>query len=204
MGVNFDQAITDIETAASARDTLADGMPVLITELTGDTITLLLDGTDLPERGIEVAGDLRSQATWYPGASAASTQIMGTSEADITLQGHWRDVWAGIDGWAAFQVESARGMWLRQSYCELSWGSLLVRRGYIKRVVVRIDTERDIAYEIVFQVVEADEADVVTSDSAAIELTTSFELSDLLDLLGDAMDLVNSAAAYSNAAQAIL
>lgn len=203
MGVNFAKALTDIEAAVAARVTLADGMPVLITELTGDKKTLILDATDLPERGIEVAGDLRSQATWYPGASSASTQIMGTSEADISLHGRWRDVWA-VEGWAAYQTEAARGMWLRQAYCELSWGSFLVRRGYIKRVMARIDTERDVSYEIVFQVAEADEMDAVIGSSAAIKLTTSFELSDILDLLGDAMDLVNDAAAYSNAAQAIL
>lgn len=204
MGLDFARAIASIEEAEAASETLADGEPVYIRELDGDEREIELADTDLPERGFEVGGELRSQVSWYPGASSASTQVLGTSEEDVVLAGRFRDVWWGRNGWAASQTQLLRRLWLGQRYCELSWGTLLVRRGYIKRVRARYETEHDISYELVFQVSEGDEAEVVVTEAAEIDLASTFELSDLLDLLGDAMEAVNTAANISNTAQAVL
>lgn len=204
MGLNFKKAIADVEAAAAEYESLADGQGFILQELAGEERRVLLGGPDSPERGVEIAGELRSQVTWYPGASAASTQILGTREEPIVLTGRLRDGWWGYNGWAAAKAQSLRDLWLGQRYCELSWGTLVVRRGYIKRVAIAWETEHDAVYTVEFQVSESDEAVVAVSDAGEVNLTKTFELSDLLDLLGDALELLNTAANVSNAAQAVL
>jgi phage protein U len=140
---------------------MADGVGIVLRELEGTGRQVFLEDSALPEQ-LQSATELRSKVTHYPGNSASSTQIMGTKDDDITLEGQFRDVWIGFDGGALSRMQALRALLLGQRFLELSWGSTFVRRGYLKRVEQTFKRAGDIGYRLTFQVDEADEAQVIT------------------------------------------
>ncbi|WP_298516645.1 hypothetical protein [uncultured Nocardioides sp.] len=180
-----------------------EGLPVLIQELEGARRVLRLEDHDLPERGVEIGGELRSVVTWYPGRSSASVQVMGTQEEPITLQGWFRDADALLDGHAMAAYQAGRDLWLGQRLCQFEWGDL-VRRGRIKKFHGTFDGTKDVRYTLVFQVEEADEAVIVTRAIIAEPAPSGFSLAALLDALDAISEALNTAAALSNAAQAVV
>lgn len=180
----------------------ADGQAVYISDLEGNDL-FQLNESELPEQGVTVGGELRSTVTRYPGTAKVSTQIMGTQEDDIEIRGWFRDAWTGLDGGAAKQYADLRAFWLRRHRCELSWGQLLVRRGFIKRVDVEFTSERAIKYKIVFQVDEADEPAVIATPFPPSE--SPFDLLALFAEIGRAVESVSVAAvAINNVARAVI
>lgn len=180
---------------------LADGQAVVIRELEGDLREVELGDSDLPERGVEVGGKMRTVPTWYPGAKAASTQVMGTEDEPIVLKGFFNDRWTGLIDGAAAKRAALESLRLGQRYCELQWGSLITVRGFLVKTRFKILREHQIAYELEFQVAETDLAEVIATpavvEGQADPLT-------VLDLLSDALDALEDAALVSNAVQAII
>jgi len=179
---------------------VADGQPIIIRELEGQRREVVLAGTDLPEQGLEVGGALRTVRTHYPGSRRASTQVLGTEESDLELQGLFRDDWAGFAGWALAQMGALRALYTGQRYCELAWGETLVRRGYVKRAVFVLHREAVVGYRLVFEVAEADEAEVVSP--VEFETATPEDLSLALKALRFAVDHLDEAVAAVNTVQA--
>lgn len=173
----------------------ADGAGVTLEDLETGT-TVLLEGTATPEQGVVDAGELRSVVTRYPGSSRPSRQIMGTKEEPIELRGWLRDAWLKEDGGAARIMGELRALRIAQHYVQLSWGTLLVRRGYVQRVEAEISSERAIRYRVIFEVDEADEAVIVTKPFPPAE--TPFDLLALLRTIGDGVEEVSSSAALIN------
>lgn len=181
---------------------LADGQPVVLKELEGDGREIQLLASDMPRQGVVVGGELRRVTTWYPGAQTASTQVLGTKEREIELNGWLRDTWEGLVGGAAKMMQDLRDLWLGQRYCELTWGTLVVRRGYIADVEFRFVRETDIEYRLTFQPTEAQEA-VVLSAQPAEPVTPTFTVS-LLRQLGEAAEEALSVAASASAVVSVL
>lgn len=183
---------------------LTDGCSVVLRELDGDYRVVELGDTAMPQQGVDVTGELRMTTTWYPGQSMASVQVMGTQENEITFEGWFKDSWLSLDGGAAAAFQDLRNLWLGQRYCELSWGSLLVRRGFLRQVKGVFVREADIRYTVVFAVVESDEATVIARAAQPAAYPSAFGLSDALDLLSDAADAALLAATLSNALKAVV
>jgi len=181
---------------------MADGQPVIIRELEGDRRTLILEGSDVPERGIDVGGTLRKVSTEYPGASRRSTQIMGTSEQPIELRGRFSDTLSGVSGGALDRMHALRRMWLGQRYCELSWGTTLVRRGYIESVTHRIIRDGDIDYKLTFSVDEADEAEVIAV--ASTPAVSARDTSTAIDKALEVVDAIDTQLAVITAVDAVV
>ena len=156
---------------------LADGQPLILRSVDGE-FTVILSDASLPSQGIEAPATLRAVTTHYPGSSAPSTQVMGTKEEPIELSGQWRDVWLGFEGASAELVTSCRRLFLGQRYCELAWGELLVRRGYVKAFAPKYLREGEIDWKLTFEVAEADDPEVISTPYAEVKSST-----DLLDLL---------------------
>jgi hypothetical protein len=175
---------------------MADGEAIVIAELEGTGLQVFLEDSSLPTQ-LESASELRSVVTHYPGTSAASTQIMGVKDDDIVLEGQFRDVWIGFEGGAMARWQALRRLLIGQRYCELSWGSTFVRRGFVKRVEQTFRRGADIGYRLTFQVDEADEAEVV-APTAFPEDSTTNDLDALLAevqarslSLSEAVDVLN-------------
>ena len=156
---------------------LADGQPLVLREVSG-TLSVTLALAALPGQGVEAPATLRSVTTHYPGSSAPSTQVMGTREEPIELSGQWRDVWLGLEGASAELVTACRRLFLGQRYCELAWGELLVRRGYVKAFAPKYLREGEIDWKLTFEVAEADDPEVISTPYAEVKAST-----DLLDVL---------------------
>ena len=181
----------------------ADGQGVYLEPLEGNLDLVGLIDADTPESGVTVGGGLRSVTTRYPGSSKVSTQIMGTEEDDIEINGWFRDVWTGSDGGAAKRFADLRALWLTQHYCQLSWGQMIVRRGYVKRVEATFTSERAIRYKIIFQVSEADEAQIIAKPFPATD--TPFDLLALIREIADFVDDASVAAvSINNVARAVV
>jgi phage protein U len=138
---------------------MADGVGIVLRELEGTGRQVFLEDSALPEQ-LQVAVEVRSKVTHYPGNNEASTQMMGTKHDDIVLEGQFRDVWIGFDGGALSRMQSLRALAIGQRFVELSWGSTFVCRGFVKRVEQTFKRAGDIGYRLTFQVDEADEARV--------------------------------------------
>jgi len=179
---------------------MADGLPVIVRELEGQGREVVLEGSTLPQRGVDVGARLRTVRTHYPGSRRASTQVLGTEEQDIQLQGQLRDVWTGLQGGALSQMQALRDLYLGQRYCELSWGETLVRRGYLKEASFSLVRAEDIGYRLVFEVSEADEAEVVAPTE--YEETTPEDVSLALAALLAATDNINATIGAVNTIQA--
>ena len=189
---------------------------ILLEEQGGARRRVLLEQTALPERGVAVESRSRMQTTWYPGASEASVQLLGVEERPITFRGWLRDRWLGTVGGALALNQELEALLRGQQEVILTWTETqeggvvpldqqpIVRRGYVTMYRPEYDRAADIAYELEFTPTGADEAVIATAAAQRIPLPTQFELADLLDLLGDALELVQTASAVTNAAQAIL
>ena len=142
---------------------MADDEPVILRELNGDFQAfqvVVLEGSNLPDQ-LQSAIEVRSVRTHYPGNSSASTQVLGTKEDDIVLEGQFRDIWSGATGDGLSRVNRLRAISLAGQLCELSWGSTVVRRGILKRVDTTFKRAGVIGYRLTFEVSEADEALVI-------------------------------------------
>ena len=166
----------------------ADGDGVYIEPLEGLGL-LQLVGYDTPKQGVIEGASLRSVTTRYPGNDRPSTQILGVEEKPYILEGTFRDDLTGIDGHAMAQRNAMRAALIARSYSQLSWGTAIVRRGYIKDVEFDVKSERWIGYKLTFEVSEADEAATVAKPFPTPE--TPF---DLLAVLRDVADAVSDAA----------
>ncbi|MEY2668548.1 MAG: hypothetical protein RJA59_1186, partial [Pseudomonadota bacterium] len=112
---------------------IEDHLPVLITELGPPFRVLILGGKDKPEAGVDVPIEQRAQKTWYPGASGASTQVLGIRHEPIVLRGWFHDPLTFADGGPAARVALARGIVQGGSTCLLSWGSAIFRYGRLSK-----------------------------------------------------------------------
>lgn len=175
----------------------AAGEPVTIRELEGDLRTVTLEGPDLPEQGVEAPVSMRMVRTRYPGSSGVSTQIMGIEEGDIELRCTFNDALTYVSDGALAQIATLRGLVTGGAWCELAWGTTLVRRGFVSKVVPRYQRESLIGCIITFAPDEADEAvymaipqPVVSLEQIIASMQSSIRL---LDLLDDAIAIANLA-----------
>lgn len=180
---------------------MADGEPIVLRQLEGDGLELVLEDASLPEQ-LTSASELRTVRTYYPGTNGASTQVMGTKDDDIVLQGQLRDTWIGAAGGALALWQTMRRMYLAQRYVELSWGSTFVRRGRLKRVEQTFTRVADIGFRLTFEVDEADEAEVVKP--VAFETPTSEDLDTGLDELEAVLDDADVAVSVLNVIQGVI
>jgi len=175
----------------------ADGRPVTIRELEGDLRSVTLEGPDLPDQGVEAPVSMRMVRTRYPGSSGVSTQILGIEEGDIELRCFFNDALTLLDEGAIGQVETLRGLVQGGAWCELAWGTLLVRRGYVTKVVPSYHRESMIGCIITFAPDEADEVFYLAIQQPKVSLEQIMAASDaalrLLDLLDDAIAIANLA-----------
>lgn len=189
---------------------------IVLEELGGRRRRVVLEDSTLPERGLAVESRARIQSTWYPGASRASVQHLGTEERPFTLRGHLRDVWLGTVGSALAAWADLDGLLRGQQPISLTWtetqeGGILpldqqplVREGYITMLRPVYDRAGDIGYELEFTPTAADEAVVATAEVLSLPLPDQSLLSAILDVLGGVMDTAQKAVAVNNAAKAIL
>jgi len=179
--------------------TAADGQPVTIREMGGEGRTVTLEGPDLPDRGIEAPLALREVTTRYP-SGRTSVQMLGVEEEPVVLKCTFNDVLTGLGGGALNQVATLRSILCAQGLVELAWGTAIVRRGYLKRVTPSYRRESLIGCTIEFTPTEADETFYSTAPLQPVTASTALNL---LDLVTRALSLLNTAASYSNAAQAL-
>lgn len=150
----------------------ADDQPVVIAELAAPRATLILGGIDLPEPPVEVPTTQRAGQTWLPGARVATAHVMGAQEGRITLRGRWHDDVARLVGDGPLvRLRQARGLLARGSLCRMVWGDVIVRRGRVVKVLPRFFRDKDIAYEVVFEVDESlENYGAVPPNEAAVAL----------------------------------
>ena len=157
---------------------MADGLPVIIVELAPPFRVLTLGGRSRP-KPVRVGGEQRASQTWYPGASKASTQVMGVQEDPISLEGRWDDPLGTIlpqtnPFGAGTRVKLARGLMYGQNLCQLLWGTTIVRQGRVERFEVLYQKANRVDYRIVFAVDQANEAvalgplPILTLDAGAL------------------------------------
>lgn len=176
--------------------------PMTITQITG-TRSLTLTGSAVPEHGVALPGELRMAATYYPGASTPSVQIVGTQEGDVTLKGVWRDDWLGLVGGALSLVQDARGLLLDQRVCLMTWGPNLVRQCLVKRFTPTIRRESVIEWEMVIFVMQANESAVVAVPAPVP--ATPFSLATLIATVQQTLDLAyTTTVTVNNVARAVL
>lgn len=180
---------------------MADGDPIIIRQLQLPFTTLVLSGTSLPNQGVEIGGDLQLRSTMYPGAKAASVQVLGIEERPIAFEGMFDDQLVGFTGEALTKSQTLRDMWLGQIYCELSWGSTFVKKGYIQSYSSSFIRQAQIGYKFEFKVVESNEATFISVPSPII--TPVFTRS-ILDILDDALQVAEDAALLLNLVQTVV
>lgn len=166
---------------------MADGDPIIITELSGDfPRRLVLAGPDRPERPLKIGGSLRLVSTWYPGAEEASVQVMGTEERSIDLRGVFNDVWTGFDGGALQKRSEIETLRLRQRRLRLTWGAELDVEGFLEEASFEIHRTSLIFYSLSFMVALGDqpEAIAVTPFPRASE-------SDFVESLNESVFFIN-------------
>ena len=181
----------------------ADGLPVLIQELEGAFTYLELGAAKLPEQGVEVGVKLRHVVNRYPGATTPSVQIMGIEEDPIILRGRIVDAQTGLSGDALATMGLLRSQLLGLRYCSLSWGTDLVRRGFVIGAKLTLRKATSIDYELTFLPVEADEASVL-----AVPFPNAVSPLSLLDLLREILaaldDLADTLVALNNLGRGLL
>ncbi len=152
----------------------ADNQPVVIAELSAPRASLVLDRVDIPEPPVAVPTTQRAGQTWLPGARVATAHVMGVQEGRITLRGRWHDDVARLVGDGPLvRLRQARGLLARGNACRLVWGDVIVRRGRVVRVTPRFFRDKDIGYELVFEVDEAlEDYGAVPPNRAAVALRT--------------------------------
>ena len=175
--------------------------PLTITQLTG-ALTLVLEDSTLPEQGVALPGELRMAATYYPGVSTPTVQIVGTQEGDVTLKGLWRDDIMGLVGGAMALRQAARALLLDQRPCLLTWGPNLVRQCFVKRFTPTIRRECVIEWEMVIFVTQANESAVIAVPAPVP--TTPFSLAALLATIQATLDeLYTATVLLNNVARAV-
>lgn len=179
------------------------GQPLVITELDGEKRVLTLERATLPRKGVDAGMRLRSVSTKYPGSSQASTQILGTEDSDITFEGLLRDIQMGQAGLALAATALMESIFRGQRFCQVAWGTTLVRRGYIKEFVPRYHRESWIEYKLVFEVAESDAATVVVKDFVPVD-TKQTLWAKLVQGIDDAAALAKSATVVNNVGRAVL
>jgi hypothetical protein len=178
----FNRAAEEAKLRAQA-PLFVEGVPVVLREIAPPFRSLTLEGADLPEQGVEAGAELRVHTTRYPGGRGASD--------------------AGLQGWAMAQSSAARALLLGGGLVELSWGDALVRRGLVKGYTPSYNRVNDIAYELVFEVHEADEAAAIVLPLPPSPPDNDSALAALLDALSLAADAAIIAVAVVNAVTAV-
>jgi len=165
---------------------LADGQPLTLRDLTtGKEITL--EGAALPLRNVAAGAKLRHTTTWYPGATIASVQVHGIEEETIQLEGDWRDTLLGLEDGAAALVAAARSMLLAQHRVEMTWGTLVVRRGMILRFAPKYQGQAVIGWAIEFMPTETDEPESVITKEFPPTPETAVAWWEVVDAILDAL-----------------
>ena len=168
----------------------ADGQPVFLEEIEGDgRLSVVFNGPELPEQGVEVGRETRLVENWYPGAEAASVQIVGPKEYPIPLSGWLRDVLTGFDGGALEVMQRLERIRHRQRVCQLQWGEVINVKGFLRESRFQIQRETDIHYDLVCFVAEAQAAEV----SAATPFPETSE-ADLISVLDSTLAYVEDVA----------
>lgn len=136
-----------------------DLQPVQIIELAPPFRVLTLGARSKP-KAIRVTSRQRAVKTWYPGATKASVQAMGTEEDPIIMEGRFDDPWGTINPLqaAAVRVKLARGLLQGQNLCQLLWGSVIIRQGRVTEFSQLIHKKERREYRIVFDVDQSNEA----------------------------------------------
>lgn len=135
---------------------MANGESVFIREIEGESrLEAELGNSTLPEKGLTLGGEQRLVTSHYPGSNRAFTQVMGPREEAIELRGKLRDAWIGQAGGARATMRLLDALRRRGRYCELSWGSTFVVRGFVQAAKFPISRDDDIDYELTFQVDES-------------------------------------------------
>ncbi len=140
---------------------MSDGAPVIITELALPFRVLTLAGRDRPKE-LLIGSEQTSVQTWYPGATKASTQVLGVTEDDIVMTGRWDNPLGAVlpqvnPFGAGVRVKTARGIQQGQNLCLMTWGTTVVKTGRLKRVETRYQKANRVPYRLVFEVDQANE-----------------------------------------------
>lgn len=141
---------------------LANGHPVIISELAFPFRTLLLAGRDRPEQPVTRTTVQRARKSHYPGTNQASVQVMGSAEEPIVLRGWFHDPLTLLDGGPQARIAVARGILQGGRLCRLSWGGVITCKGRITRVTPGFYKAQRLRYEIEFDVDQPNEAVALT------------------------------------------
>jgi hypothetical protein len=167
MALNLPNSVADLILGGSA-----DGEAVTITELRAPFRVIELARQDRPDKPVSRASEQRARQSHYPGTQRASTQVMGTREEPVQLNGWFLDPLNGLDvvntakpdgtlstarGVAA-KIALLRGIQQTGGLCRLVWGEIIVCYGRVKRADFRYHESARVQYSILFEVDQPDEA----------------------------------------------
>lgn len=175
-----------------------DGQAVIIRQvgqLTGPPIVISLRRKNGAEVPVTVADELISNQTWYPGRGDASTQVMGIKREPIILQGWFRDPLDFLIGSPRTRAKLLQSLFATQAECELQWGEVISRRGFIKRVEIGNYRNGIIRYRITFAPTEANdvEAKLPSGFLFAIGQQVSQALEEVLAVAESLLDIKRAA-----------
>lgn len=200
MAFSASTALVSIESEAAASPARFD-QPLVIRDLSTG-VSVALEGSALPERGLRGGVRQRTAVSRYPGASRASLQVLGTEDQPLEMTGWWRDVHLRAGGAARELVAQFDALVRSQNLVEVTWGDALTVRGMLDEFVPEWETEAEVRWRARVVVVES-EADTVASRPAPT-VPTATSMATVLDLLGALADEVALAASLATAAQAVL
>lgn len=181
---------------------MADGEGIFIREVQGaDRMEVLLGGSALPERGLEIETEQRLVQTHYPGAAVAHTQVLGAKHRPLVLLGKLRDTWLGARGAAQVARTRLELLTRRGRLCEASWGETIVVRGYLQRARFRVIADGQLDYELSFQVDATDEPRAMAPEPYEVTEDDLRQHMTALQAFGKALDAV---LAINNVIRAVL
>lgn len=166
---------------------MADGDPLIFTEITGDSRrSVALVGPDLPGRPVRVGGTQRLVTSWYPGAESGSVQVMGTAEDPIMLRGILNSRWTGEAGGPVRVRAELDALRMRQRRLRMSWGTEIDVEGFLQKFTADWTRTSLIPYELIFEVTLGNQ-----SEAIAVTPFPQASESDLTDALNDGVNSID-------------
>lgn len=126
-------------------------------EIDGNKRKITLAGTEAPMGGprrgaaFDLGGSVRKSEQFDPGSEAPNVHITGTTEHEIAVKGHFRDVLTGTAGGALARMAVIDSMRRAARPMRLVWGGIL-RRGLLATAKFGAESDSDIPYELTFSI----------------------------------------------------
>lgn len=149
----------------------ANGQAMVIEELAGPKVKFVLDGKNMPVKGIPIGDRVITNKVTNPGNSEATIHVMGVEYDDVVLRGRFHDPADLVIGGARRRVELLRGLEHRMNPVRVTWGDNIVRLGIIKSAVLTEHMHDDIDYEITIEVAKAEETGTALDNVVAMTAT---------------------------------